>query len=246
MTKGGVTKALDDAVEALDSNQLKKALYLTENNPKLERHHQWIEEAARTCIANKDDKAACQAAIKEARDKIQDTITAPIDDDSLEGLEEYLTPRAAVSESEVKEQGQIQEVQQETNSFLAKAEKTDEELYEECEECHVAVAASRFADICSENPEETGSCELIGRSLENEDTEPTDWIKAMVQTAEESQGKAKEEMVAAVTELTDYLERRSSPFLKALYKEEKNGEERTAIPPRTEEEGASSPPQNEF
>jgi len=223
MAKGGVTKKIDDTLEALDSNQLKKALYLTENNPKLDRHHQWIEEAARTCLDNRDDKEVCHAAIKEARDKIQGTITAPIDDDSLEGLEEYITPKTAVPESEVKEQGQMQEVQQETNSFLAKAEKTDEELYEECEECHVAVAASRFADICSENPEEAGSCELIGRSLENEDTEPTDWIKAMVQTAEESQGEAKEGMVAVVTELTDYLERRNSPFLKALDKEEEHG-----------------------
>jgi len=239
MAKGGVTKKIEDAVSALDKNQLKNALYLTENNPKLERHHQWIEEAARTCLANKDDKAACESAIKIARDNVQGTMTVPIEDDSLEGLEAYLAPQK--SEQKPEESGQQMETQQEM----------DDEPYENCEECYVAVAASRFADICSENPEEAGSCELIGRSLENEDTEPTDWIKAMVQTAEESQGRAKEEMVAAVTDLTDYLEKRDSPFLKALDlkaldKEGKYGEERDAIPPRAEEEGASSPPQNEF
>ena len=46
----------------------------------------------------------------------------------------------------------------------------------------------------------------------------------MVQTTEESQGRAKEEMVAAVTDLTDYLESRNSPFLEALDKEEEHGE----------------------
>lgn len=211
MAKGGVTKKIEDAVSALDKNQLKNALYLTENNPKLERHHQWIEEAARTCLANKDDKAACESAIKIARDNVQGTVTVPIEDDSLEGLEEYLTPQ--------KPEQNPQESQPETEE-----QKTEEEIYEECEECHVAVAASRFADICSENPEEAGSCELIGRSLENEDTGPSDWIKAMVQTTEESQGRAKEEMVAAVTDLTDYLESRNSPFLEALDKEEEHGE----------------------
>ena len=106
------------------------------------------------------------------------------------------------------------------SGFLSKAQKTDEELFEECEECHVAVAASRFADVCAENREEAGGCELIGRSLENENTEPGDWIKAMVQTAEKAQGKAKQEMAGAITELTEYLERRNSPLLKAIDKEE--------------------------
>ncbi|GAI55910.1 unnamed protein product [marine sediment metagenome] len=40
----------------------------------------------------------------------------------------------------------------------------------------------------------------------------------MVETAEQAEGEAKEEMVAAVTELTDYLQRRDSPFLKELDK----------------------------
>ena len=215
--KGGVTKKLEDTLSALDRRELKKALYLTET-PKLERQHQFVEEAARTCLANKDNKEVCSMAIKEARAKVQDTVTLPIDDTSLEGLEDYMTEQ------------KLPETPSETteapspSGFLAKAENTEDELYESCEECHVAVAASRFADVCAESPEEAGGCELIGRSLADENTEPPDWIKAMVQTAEKAQGKAKEEMVGAITELTDYLERRNSPFLKALDKEERNAE----------------------
>ncbi|GAI96991.1 unnamed protein product [marine sediment metagenome] len=201
--KGGVTKKLEDTVSSLDKGQLKKALYLTEGNEKLSRHHQFIAEAARICLENKDNKEACKLAIKEARNKVQDTITLPIDDTSLEGLEEYLTPEA---QSEVTKPS---------------SEKTDEELFEECEECHVGVAAYRVAEVCAEHPEEAGAnCKLISEKLEDENTEPADWIRAMVETAEQAQGEPKEKMVAAVTELTDYLERRKSPLLKELDKGE--------------------------
>jgi len=206
--KGGVTKRIDDTIKALDAKQLKKALYLTENNSRLERQHRFIEEAARTCLANRDNKAVCEQAIREARNKVQETISLPIDDTSLEGLDEYLSEPQPTPPSV-----------QSTDAEKPNLEKTDEELYEECEPCHIAVAAAKFADVCAESREEAGvGCELIGRSLENEKTEPVDWLKAMVETAEKAQGKAKEEMVAAVAELTEYLERRNSPLLKALDK----------------------------
>jgi len=219
--KGGVTKKLEDAVSALDKGQLKKALYLTEGHEKLSRQHQFVEEAASTCLANKDDKEVCQAAIKEARNKIQDTVSLPIDDTSLEGLEEYMTEEKLPEETKPAETPALVETPAAPSGFLAKAQKTDDELFFECEECHVAVAAAKFADVCAGNREEAGGgCEIIGRSLENENTEPVDWIKAMVQTAENAEGKAKEEMTAAITELTEYLEGRSSPLLKALDKED--------------------------
>ncbi len=204
--KGGVTKRIEDTISALDKGQLKKALYLTEAGG-LEKHHLFVEQAARTCLANKADKEACSLAIKEARDKVQDTITLSIDDTSLEGLEEYLSP------------GSPAEEQKETSPS---AEKTDEELYEECEPCHVGDAAARVAIICKELPEEAGcGCKLISEKVENENTGEAEWIKAMVETAEQAQGEAKEQMVAVVTELTDYLERRKSPLLEQLDKEEK-------------------------
>jgi len=200
--KGGVTKRIEDTVKALDQSQLKKALYLTEGIDKLSRQHQVVEEAARICLGNKDNKEACQQAIKEARNRVQDTITLPIDDTSLEGLEEYLSPENQPAAQPA-------------------GEKTDEELYEECEDCHVAVAAVRFAEVCAEHPEEAGNaCKGISEKLEDETTEPVDWIKTMIGTAEQAEGKAKEEMAAAVTELTDYLERRNSPLLEELDKGE--------------------------
>ena len=203
--KGGVTKRIEDTVKALDQGQLKKALLLTDREG-LEKHHHFIEKAARTCLANKENKEACTLAIEEAKDKVQDTITLPIDDTSLERVEEYLSPE--------KPSEQPPETQ-------PTSEKTDEDLFEECEECHVAVAAATIAQVCTELPEEAGgACKIISEKLEDENTEPADWIKAMVETAERAQGEAKEQMGAAVTELTDYLQRRNSPFLKELDKEQ--------------------------
>ena len=213
--KGGVTKKIEDTILALDKGQLKKAIYLTEGHEKLSRQHQFVEEAARICLANKDNKEICRAAINEARNKIQGTVSLPIDDTSLEGLEEYMTEQKLPEETKSVETPAV------PSGFLSKAQKTGDELFENCEECHVAVAAAKFADVCAGNREEAGGgCELIGRSLADENTEPVDWIKAMVQTAEKAQGKAKQEMAGAVTELTEYLERRNSPLLKALDKEE--------------------------
>ena len=212
--KGGVTKRIEEINKALDQKQLKKALYLSEANG-LERHHEWIQEAARTCLVNREDKSACEQAIRRAREKVQGTASLPIDDTSLEGLEEYMTEQKLPEETKSVETPEV------PSGFLSKAQKTGEELFEECEECHVAVAAAKFADVCAGNREDAGGgCEIISRSLANENTEPGDWIKAMVQTAEKAEGKAKQEMAGAITELTEYLERRNSPLLKAIDKEE--------------------------
>jgi len=219
--KGGITRRLDEVLKSLDGKQLKKALYLTEGNEKLSQQHQFLQEAAHTCLANKGNKEVCQAAITEARDKVNDTISLPIDDTSLEGLEGFMTEQKLPEEIKPAEAPAPAETSAAPSGFLAKAEKSDEELYEECPECHVAVAASRIADVCAENREEAGNgCEIISRNLADENTEPVDWLKAMVEAAEKAQGKAKEEMTAAITELTEYLERKGSPFLKALDKKD--------------------------
>lgn len=231
--KGGLTRRIDEITTALDARQLKKALFLSEAKG-LERHHDWIKEAAHTCLANKENKKVCDQALKDAREKVRATVTIPLDDTGLEGLEEYMTePQLPAREKSEEKLGEIggnsEEKVRETGTvkppvvpaeFSAKAEKTDEELFEECEDCHVAVAAAKIADVCADYPEEAGGCEVIGRSLQDETTEPIDWIRAMTQTAEQAKGKAKEEMVGAISELTNYLERRKSPFLKALDKEE--------------------------
>ena len=215
--KGGVTKRIEEINKALDQKQLKKALYLSEAKG-LERHHEWIQEAARTCLVNREDKSACEQAIRRAREKVEGTASLPVDDVSLEGLEEYMTEQKLPEETKSVVTPAV------PSGFLSKAKKTDEDLFEECEECHVAVAAAKFADVCAGNREEAGGgCEIISRSLANENTEPGDWIKAMVQTAEKAEGKAKQEMAGAITELTEYLESRNSPLLKAIDKEESHG-----------------------
>jgi len=199
--KGGVTKRIEDTVKALEKGQLKNALGLTDRRG-LERHHQIVEAAARTCLQNKGDKEVCKKAMSDARDRVQETITLPEDDTSLEGIEELLSGAPAETP-----QGEP-------------AEMSDEELYENCEECHIAEAAVRFSEVCAAHPEDAGeSCRVIAEKVADENTEPADWIKAMVETAENAQGEAKEKMVAAVTELTDYLERRDSPFLKEMEQE---------------------------
>ena len=200
-----VTKRLENAAKALQENQLKKALYLTDHE-KTSRQHQWVEDAARKCLANKNDKKVCETAIKETRERIADTITPPMENTSLEGLEDYLSPESKPAEQVKQPEGQ------------PSSEMTDEELYESCEECHVATAASAIATVCEEHPEETkGACKLISAKLADETTEPVDWIKAMIQTTEQvEEGEPKQQMAAALNELVEYLERRDSPFLKEL------------------------------
>ena len=199
--KGGVTKRIEDTVKALDKGQLKNALGLTDRRG-LERHHQIVEAAAHICIQNKDDKEVCKKAMSDAKDKIQETVTVPEDDTSLEGVEELLSEAPAETP-----QGEP-------------ADMSDDDLYENCEECHIAEAAVRFSEVCAEHPEDAGeSCRLVAEKVADENTEPADWIKTMVETAEGAKGVAKEEMVAAVTELTDYLEKRGSPFLKEMEQE---------------------------
>ena len=190
---GGIQKRIEDALAALDQGQIKKALYMTEKRG-LERHHQWVEQAARECLANKGNEKACRSALKGAREKLLATITAPLDDTSLEGLEELLSPAPPVPEQK----------------------RTDEQLYEECEECHIAAAVTAFEEICEEHSE--CNCEPVQRLLaeDNPDTEPAEWIQAMAETLERAEGEAKEKATAALGGLMGYLDKRQSPYLKEL------------------------------
>lgn len=218
--KGGVTRKLTDTVAALDKKQLKKALYLTEGK-KTERQHEFVEEAARTCLANKGNHEVCEAAIKGARNKVQDTVSVPIDDTSMEGLEDYLSP----------------ENPKEEETPQPAPEKAEVDLYEDCPECHVAVAASEFAEACALYPEEAkDACKEVSEKLEDETTEPVDWIKTMIGSAEKAEGEAKAKMVGTLSELGDYLERKNSPWLEQLDNKQEvdNGKTTTVIPAHTE------------
>lgn len=206
----GVGKRIEEAIEALDKKQLKQALYLTDKKG-LERHHEWVKEAAKTCLVSRGDKKTCDAAIKEARERLVSTITPPLEDTSLDGLEEYLREETKMGEALVKEE--------------AKQEKTEAELYEECEECHVANAVVEAGKLCQEVPQEVPVCRRILDRVGQEDVQPGEWLKILHEVKDEATGEVKEKMTAIVTDLVGYLEKRNSPLLKVLEpkKEETGG-----------------------
>lgn len=189
------TKRLENTVKALQENQLKKALYLTDN-AKTQRQHEIVKGAAKQCLANKGDKAACELAVKTARESIHDSITPPMEDTSLEGLEEFLIEQPLQPQPQAQPQG-----------------PTDEEEYENCEECHVATAVEQFLSSCEVKP---NACRLINEKLDDQTTSPAAWLKAMIEVAEQTEGEPKAAMVQTLTDLTDYLERRNSAILKEL------------------------------
>jgi len=194
--KGGVTKRIDETIAALEKGQLKNALYLTDR-PEMARARGWVEEAARKALA---DKKNARKYMNEAKDKLQATVTLPLDDTSLEGVEEYLN---VMPSTEPKEEVAVK----------PKEEMTDEEMYENCEDCHVAAAAAAAADICEEHPQTI--CNVISERLDKEDIQPEDWIKALREAAAKSEGEAKVKLDAVMADLRGYLQRRNSPFLEA-------------------------------
>ena len=206
--KGGVTKRTEETIQALGKGQLKNALFLTDR-PEMEKAHDWIKEAARKALADKEN---ARKYMNEAKDKLQATITDPMEDTSLEGVEEFMsdapitTPTVATTGAPV--------------AGKPKEEMTDEELYENCEDCHVAAAASAAADICEEHPQTI--CTVISERLDKEDVEPEDWIRALREAAAKSEGEPKAKLDAVMADLKGYLERRNSPFLEA-WKGESDG-----------------------
>jgi hypothetical protein len=202
----GLGKRIEESVKALDGKQLKKALYLTTKRG-LEKHHQWVEDTARTCLAHKNDPdaSACDQAIKEARDKLQATITVGIESADLEGVEEYLTPKGEENMPK---------------NMPAQAQKTDEELYQGCEECHVADAVVKFVSISREDCNgATG--QSLEPLLEDETTPPEKWVETMREVASK-EGCGQEAYKTVLGELEGYLEERNSPILDKA-NEEDNG-----------------------
>lgn len=212
----GVGKRIEEAVKALDQKQLKKALYLTDK-PKMERHHGWVEDATRTCLAHKDDPKICDQAIRAARDKLASTITLPMDSVDLEGIESYLM-------HQTREENPVAGTE-------AKKEMTDEELYAHCDVCHVADAAVKFVAIAEED-----ECDLemaMGKlqpCVDNEMTTPEAWIKTMVEVAEQATCH-KDQYGSVLTELTEYLQKENSEILKNLDSQEGQNEQATVISP---------------
>jgi hypothetical protein len=197
--KGGITKRLDEVNVALDKGQLKKALTLTDI-PRLERHHEWVVEAARTCLENKDKPKACKEAIKVAKEKVLETMTLPEDSTDIEGLEEYLKPASETIETPAET----------VEDF---AGKTDEELFEECIECHVADAVVKFHEIAEKCGDEL-TVARIDKQLATEPP-PEKWMEELGNIAAE-QSCGTESYKKVMGDLTGYLEKRDSPLLKTI------------------------------
>ena len=188
--KGGVTKRIEKTIQALEKGELKNALFLTDRS-EMGREHAWVEEAARKALGDREN---AKKYMLEARDSLKATLTNPLEDTSLEGVEEML--------------------EETTPKNKPSSEMTDEELYEECEECHVANAVVASTEICEKHPQD--ACSLITQRLDREDIQPEEWIRVLREAAENARGEAKAEFAIILGDLTDYLKRRNSPFLKAL------------------------------
>ncbi|MBA7528642.1 hypothetical protein ES705_20830 [subsurface metagenome] len=188
--KGGVTKRIEDAISALEKGQLKQALYLTDRT-EMGRENAWVREAAQKAL---DDKENAKTYMLEARDKLKAAITPPLEDTSLEGVEEMLNETIPKTKTT--------------------SEMTDEELYDACQECHIANAVVAATEICDKHPQTV--CTLISSRLDKEDVEPEEWIKILLETRDKSEGEARQEFDIILSDLGQYLESRKSPFLKAL------------------------------
>lgn len=188
--KGGVTKRIEGAISALEKGQLKQALYLTDRT-EMGRENAWVREAAQKAL---NDRENAKTYMLEARDKLKVAITPPLEDTSLEGVEEMLNETIPKTKTT--------------------SEKTNEELYDECEECHVANAVVAATEICNKHPQTV--CTLISSRLDKEDVEPEQWIKILLETRDKSEGEVRQEFDIILSDLGQYLERRKSPFLKAL------------------------------
>lgn len=194
----GVTRRVEQAVKALESGQVKKALWLTDT-VKTEKHHKIVAGAARKCLS---DRTQCSVFLKDAASELQDTITPPMDTTELDGVEEMLK-----KEEQHTDQANV----------TTEPQKTDEELYAECEECHVSDAVVKFHEI-AEECKDTAVIETIESTLENEDTMPEEWLKKMVEVTEKP-SCGQESYQVVLGELTDYLQGRDSPILKQLDEE---------------------------
>lgn len=185
-----VGNRIERAIKALDEGKLKEALYLTDKSG-MERFNAFVREAARKAL---DDRENAKKYMMEARDKLQATITAPLDDTSLEGVGEMLNETTPKTKST--------------------SEMTDEELYEECPECHIANAVAAVSEVCDKHPQTI--CSLITSRLDKEDIQPEEWLKVLVEAREKSEGEARQEVDLIVDDLMSYLKRKNSPLLKAL------------------------------
>ena len=165
-------------------------------------------EAARTCLQNKGNPKVCKEAIKVAKEKVLSTTQLPEDSTDIEGLEDYLRPRSET----IAPPADTKTPESETNEAPADTGgKTDEELFEECAECHVADAVVKFHEIAEKCGDEL-TVARIDTKLATEPP-PEQWLEEMGNIAAE-QSCGTESYKKVMGDLTGYLEKHDSPLLK--------------------------------
>lgn len=197
-----ITDKLKKTKEALEGGKLRKALLLTDT-PKLDRQHGFIVEAAESCLADKDNKEACDKAIKTALDKVVETMTLPEDSTDLEGIEDYMRPR----EESMPEETVKVEVAETVKATVAE----DETPF--CGECLIAGAIGQFGEI-------SDACDgSVRKKLEemsqDANTPPEKWLKTMTEIAE-AETCNREAYASVLSGLTDELKKNNSEILKRL------------------------------
>lgn len=91
---GGVTSRIERAIKALEEGKVKKALFLTDNE-KTKKQHDIVLGAAKKCL---EDKESCPVNLQAATSSLKETITAPLDEVGLEGVEEYFEEKGEEQE----------------------------------------------------------------------------------------------------------------------------------------------------
>ncbi len=201
----GASKKIEEASKALDQGLIKKAVLLT-TSAKTQAAHRVVVGIAKQCVA---DKEKCNDYCKEGAVQLKDMITPTTDNN------DDLTEVLAAEEAAEKERTNITPSAPALTGKPA-TEKTDEELYDECAECHVATAAVEFVKIA-----ETDECDgkqvsdKLQPLLDDQTTTPEKWIKTMAEITENATcNKLKYGQVLG--ELTGYLQEKDSEILKNL------------------------------
>lgn len=187
--KGGVTKRIEEATKALDNGQLKHALQVLDKDKTREQYN-IVANAARNCLSNQE---SCSTYLQDANSKLKSSITSDATDTSLEGVQEMLDEKGTKTTDQA---------------------KGDNELYEDCQECHIADAVGKTSDVC--NLYRMNSCQELEQAADNPDTAPEQWLGIIRNVHSEATGEAKQGMDYIVNELAEYLKRKDSEYLRHL------------------------------
>jgi hypothetical protein len=208
----GATKKIEEAAKSLEAGLIKKAVLLTDSS-KTEKAHKIVVDIAKQCVANKED---CKDFCKEGAVKLKDMITPTTDNN--DDLEEILAEEEGRTQNAPSSQESPPSPDAPTSPDKPVAEMSDDEAFNNCEECNIAAAAATFVKIAQKD-ECDGNKALakLQPCVDDNMTTPEKWLKTMAEVAENATCD-KLKYGEVLGELTDYLQKRDSPILKNLDK----------------------------